>query len=179
MQRLRQVDGPPAFAVAVLVLMVMAAGTLAGSMGASAESTPFPGKIAATNDVALRLPLIDASSAPIAPAERVLTLEQLDAAALRAGWPRVDGWWPEMRRIIVEDECPTLNTHCYNGDDPNGGSYGLAQLNGRQHFDYCGEDFDQRYNPVVNLRTALCVRATLGHFGGEGGWAGADRLGIP
>ena len=107
-----------------------------------------------------------------------LTVEDLDAAALQAGWPKIPGWWPEMRRIITEFECPSLSTHCYNGADPNGGSYGLAQLNGHEHFDSCGERFDMRYDPVVNLRVALCVRAALGHFGGPGGWAGADELGI-
>ena len=107
-----------------------------------------------------------------------LTVEDLDAAALRAGWPKIDGWWPQMRRIITEYECPSLSTHCYNSADPNGGSYGLAQLNGREHFDSCGENFAMRYDPVVNLRVALCVRAALGHFGGRGGWGGADILGI-
>jgi hypothetical protein len=107
-----------------------------------------------------------------------LTFEELDEAAVQAGWPRIDGWWPEMRKIITEFECPSLSTHCYNGADPNGGSYGLAQLNGRDHFDSCGEQFEMRYDPVVNLRVALCVRAALGHFGGPGGWGGADVLGI-
>jgi len=107
-----------------------------------------------------------------------LTLDELDAAGARAGWPKIDGWWPQMRRIITEYECPSLSTHCFNGADPNGGSYGLAQLNGREHFDTCGENFEMRYDPVVNLRVALCVRAALGHFGGVGGWGGADMLGI-
>ncbi len=109
---------------------------------------------------------------------KLLTLEELDAAAAKAGWPRIEGWWPEMRRIITEFECPSLSTHCFNGADPNGGSYGLSQLNGVHHFQQCSEDFHQRYDPVVNLRTALCLRAARGRFGGEGGWAGADELGI-
>jgi hypothetical protein len=109
---------------------------------------------------------------------RRLTPAELDAAAVQAGWPRIPGWWPEMRRIITAHECPSLNTRCLNIRDPNGGSFGLAQLNGRQHFETCGEDYTQRYDPVVNLRTALCLRAQRGRFGGPGGWAGADALGI-
>lgn len=109
---------------------------------------------------------------------RHLTPEELDHAARLAGWPNIDGWWPEMRQIIVDVECPSLNTHCFNPFDPHGGSHGLAQLNGEQHFLACGEDFAQRYDPIVNLRTALCVRAIRGRFGGPGGWSGADQLGI-
>ncbi|MBI2764771.1 MAG: hypothetical protein HYX53_02540 [Chloroflexi bacterium] len=106
-----------------------------------------------------------------------ITLEQLDAAAVAAGWPMQDGWWPQMRLIV---QCESgLNTRAHNTSDPNGGSYGLAQLNGRQHFDRSGEDFELRYDPVVNLRTALWLRTVRGRFGGAGGWKNcAEKYGI-
>jgi hypothetical protein len=109
---------------------------------------------------------------------RFLTLEQLDAYAVLAGWPMQPGWWPEMRRVIL-CETRSLDTQAHNSTDPNGGSYGLAQLNGSQHFEKSGEDFTFRYDPVVNLRTALWLRTVRGHFGGAGGWATcAAGLGI-
>lgn len=109
---------------------------------------------------------------------RFLTLEQLDAYAVLAGWPMQAGWWPDMRRIIL-CETRSLDTQAHNSTDPNGGSYGLAQLNGTQHFANAGEDFTLRYDPVVNLRTALWLRTVRGHFGGAGGWANcAAGLGI-
>jgi hypothetical protein len=123
-------------------------------------------------------------SPPIAVADlpprppRYLTLEQLDHYARLAGWPEGRGWWPEMRRII-QCETALLDTHAYNPHDPNGGSFGLAQLNGRYHFDRSGEDFRRWADPVVNLRVALWLRTVLGRFGSLGGWANcAARLGI-
>jgi len=114
----------------------------------------------------------------IDPSTRFITPEQLDAAAVEAGWPMGPGWWPDMRKII-QCESGSLDTHAFNTSDPNGGSYGLAQLNGRQHFDHAGEDFEKRYDPVVNLRTALWLRTVRGHFGGAGGWKTcAERYGI-
>jgi hypothetical protein len=104
----------------------------------------------------------------------VLTPEQLDAAAYLAGWPMAPGWWPEMRLIVY---CESgRNIFAYNGNDPNGGSYGLAQLNGRQHFDRSGENFDYRFDPIVNLRVALWLRTVRGHFGGAGGWKTCAEL---
>jgi hypothetical protein len=109
---------------------------------------------------------------------RFLTVEQLDAYAVLAGWPQGDGWWPQMRAIIL-CETRSLDTQAHNSSDPNGGSYGLAQLNGTQHFVNAGEDFAMRYDPVVNLRTALWLRTVRGHFGDSGGWARcAAGLGI-
>jgi hypothetical protein len=107
----------------------------------------------------------------------VLTTEELDAAALAAGWPQDPGWWPEMRQII---QCESgRNRYAYNASDPNGGSYGLTQLNGTQHFDKSGEDFELRWDPVVNLRVALWLRTVRGHFGGAGGWKiCSERYGI-
>lgn len=110
---------------------------------------------------------------------RFLTLAQLDEAAIEAGWPMEPGWWPEMR-LIVQCETASLDTMAYNPDDPNGGSYGLAQLNGAYHFENAGEDFALRFDPVVNLRTALWLRTVRGRFGGTGGWYNcANRYGIP
>ncbi len=80
-----------------------------------------------------------------------------------------------MRRII-SCENARLDTQAYNPDDPNGGSFGLAQLNGRYHFDRAGEDFRRWADPVVNLRTALWLRTVLGRFGGPGGWANCAAL---
>ncbi len=107
----------------------------------------------------------------------VLSYEELDAAALAAGWPQEPGWWPDMRLII---QCESgRNRFAYNGNDPNGGSYGLTQLNGRQHFDKSGEDFEMRFDPVVNLRVALWLRTVRGHFGGSGGWKNcSEKYGI-
>lgn len=110
---------------------------------------------------------------------RFLTPEQLDQAAIEAGWPMEAGWWPEMR-LIVQCESGGLDTMAYNPNDPNGGSYGLAQLNGEYHFVNAGEDFALRFDPVVNLRTALWLRTVRGRFGGTGGWYNcANRYGIP
>ena len=114
----------------------------------------------------------------IDPADRFLTLDQLDAAAKAAGWPMEDGWWPQMREII-QCETASLDRFAHNTSDPNGGSYGLAQLNGTQHFISSGEDFNQWSDPVVNLRVALWLRTTRGHFGGSGGWMiCSERWGI-
>lgn len=103
--------------------------------------------------------------------------EQLDAYAVEAGWSGES--WQLMRRIIVECECSSLNVRAHNSSDPQGGSHGLAQLNGRYWFDRYGEPFELRYDPVVNLRTALKLYQERGRFGGFGGWSCADRLGIP
>jgi hypothetical protein len=65
-------------------------------------------------------------------------------------------------------------------DDPNGGSYGLAQLNGEQHFVAAHEDFEKRFEPVTNLRVALWLYRTRGSFAGTGGWQiCAQLLGLP
>ncbi len=122
---------------------------------------------------------IQAGSGPeapyYAPAERFITLEQLDEYARQAGWPSEPGWWPDMRKIIL-CETRSLDTMAHNVNDPAGGSYGLAQLNGSYHFINAGEDFAMRYDPVVNLRTALWLRTVRGHFGGTGGWANCSAL---
>ncbi len=106
-----------------------------------------------------------------------LTVEELDQFAAIAGWPDEPGWWPDMRAII---NCESgRNIFAHNTSDPFGGSWGLAQLNGRYHFDRAGEDFEQRFDPVVNLRTALWLRTARGHYGGGGGWKlCSDLLGI-
>lgn len=106
-----------------------------------------------------------------------LTVEELDQFAAVAGWPNEPGWWPDMRAII---NCESgRNIFAHNTSDPFGGSWGLAQLNGRYHFDRAGEDFEQRFDPVVNLRTALWLRTARGHYGGGGGWKlCSDLLGI-
>lgn len=106
-----------------------------------------------------------------------LTLGELDYYAALAGWTLPD--WLHMRRIISECENRSLNPAAHNGADPAGGSHGLAQLNGRYWFDRYGEDFEQRYDPVVNLRTALKLYLERGRFGGGGGWSCAGHLGIP
>jgi hypothetical protein len=109
-------------------------------------------------------------------ASNVLSETELEQAALAAGWPLGPGWWDDMRRIVY---CESgRNTLAHNKSDPNGGSYGLSQLNGTQHFTKSGEDFEMRYDPIVNLRVALWLRTVRGHFGGGGGWSCADKLGI-
>ena len=105
-----------------------------------------------------------------------ITPEQLDVYAVEAGWSGES--WQLMRRIIIECECRSLNVRAHNASDPQGGSHGLAQLNGRYWFDRYGEPFELRYDPVVNLRTALKLYQERGRFGGRGGWSCADRLGI-
>lgn len=113
----------------------------------------------------------------ITPGQQRLAADQLDAAAVAAGWPMTDGWWPQMKLIVICESGGNMYAH--NTSDPNGGSYGLAQLNGSQHFDRSGEDFALRYDPVVNLRTALWLRTVRGHFGGGGGWKNcAEKYGI-
>ena len=120
----------------------------------------------------------DALSGPVwvpQAGERFITLEQLDAYAAEAGWPNEPGWWPDMRKIILcEDRSLDLMAH--NTSDPNGGSYGLAQLNGSYHFENAGESFEYRFDPVVNLRTALWLRTVRGHYGGTGGWYNCAKL---
>lgn len=109
-------------------------------------------------------------------AANVLTEHELEQAALAAGWPLGPGWWDDMKSIVY---CESgRNTMAHNKSDPNGGSYGLSQLNGTQHFIKSGEDFEMRYDPIVNLRVALWLRTVRGHFGGGGGWSCADKLGI-
>ena len=110
-----------------------------------------------------------------APEDRFITLEQLDMYAKMAGWPNEPGWWPDMRKIIL-CETRSLDLMAHNTSDPNGGSYGLAQLNGSYHFEKAGEDFAKRFDPVVNLRTALWLRTARGHYGGTGGWYNCARL---
>lgn len=109
------------------------------------------------------------------PSQRFLTLEQLDIAAALAGWPNEPGWWPEMRKIIL-CETRSLDTMAHNTSDPAGGSYGLAQLNGSYHFFNAGEDFARRFDPIVNLRTALWLRTVRGYYGGAGGWYNCAKL---
>jgi len=110
-----------------------------------------------------------------APEDRFITLEQLDEYAALAGWPNEPGWWPDMRNIIT-CETRSLDTMAHNTSDPHGGSYGLAQLNGSYHFTNAGEEFARRFDPVVNLRTALWLRTVRGHFGGSGGWYNCSKL---
>lgn len=139
---------------------------------AVAPPKPAPARSAALSLVA------DALSGPVwlpAPEDRFLTLEELDAYAFEAGWPNEPGWWPDMRKIIL-CETRSLDTMAHNTSDPYGGSYGLAQLNGSYHFANAGEDFARRFDPVVNLRTALWLRTARGHFGGSGGWYNCARL---
>jgi len=109
------------------------------------------------------------------PENRFITLEQLDTYAALAGWPNEPGWWPDMRKIII-CETRSLDLMAHNTSDPHGGSYGLAQLNGSYHFVNAGEDFARRFDPIVNLRTALWLRTARGHFGGGGGWANCAAL---
>lgn len=124
--------------------------------------TPTPTPIHTPTPVPTPTPIVDLE-------QRFITLAALDYAAVLAGWPMDPGWWPEMRSII-QCETRSLDRMAHNTTDPNGGSYGLAQLNGRQHFDKAGESFDLRFDAVVNLRTALWLRTVRGHYGGEGGW---------
>ena len=137
---------------------------------------PAPAVVAAQK--AAGAPAVPYTGEPYTGADRFLTLDQLDAAAAAAGWPMTEGWWPDMRKI-VQCESHSLDRYAHNTSDPNGGSYGLAQLNGTQHFIASGEDFNQWMDPVVNLRVALWLRTVRGHFGGSGGWMiCSERWGI-
>lgn len=100
---------------------------------------------------------------------RYLTWEELDSAGAAAGWEAEP--WLKMRNIVSCETGGTLYTAAHNQSDANGGSYGLAQINGRYAFDQAGLDFEQRYDPVVNLRAALWLWEARGRvFGGAGGW---------
>lgn len=151
-----------------LALGLAAAGVLLASAAVSAAMSVEPAPAPPDERAAI-------DSIPVGPSPRYLTPELLDAYGRMAGWPDEPGWWPEMRRIIL-CETASLDTMAYNPADPNGGSYGLAQLNGRYHFDRAGEDFRRWSDPVVNLRTALWLRTVRGRFGGEGGWANCAAL---
>lgn len=124
--------------------------------------------------------VVFAAAAPSAQVREpyVITLSMLNEAAALAGWDTQGTAWATMRRIIVECECPSLNAAAHNGTDPNGGSFGLAQLNGTYWFERYGEDFASWSDPVVNLRTARRLYEERGRFGGAGGWSCADRMGI-
>ena len=140
-----------------------------------AVAAPRPKK--AASPVAMTL-VRDPSTGPVwvpAPEDRFITLEELDMYAAMAGWPNEPGYWPDMRKIIL-CESRSLDLMGHNTSDPNGGSWGLAQLNGSYHFERAGEDFAKRFDPVVNLRTALWLRNARGHYGGTGGWYNCAKL---
>jgi hypothetical protein len=99
---------------------------------------------------------------------RYLSAAEFDTAARMAGWRSED--LPGIRAIVDCETHGTFDTQAYNADDPNGGSFGLAQLNGAQHFVAAGEDFNGRFDPVTNLRVARWLYETRGGFGGTGGW---------
>ncbi len=136
-------------------------------------------RVAVAPPRAVRAVLATQQGVTVAPAylhePRFITIEQLDEFARLAGWPNEPGWWPDMRRIVL-CETRSLDTMAHNTNDPAGGSYGLAQLNGSYHFANAGEDFAMRFDPVVNLRTALWLRTVRGHYGGGGGWANCSAL---
>lgn len=136
-------------------------------------------RVAIAPPKAVRAVLAAQQGVTVAPAylhePRFISLEELDEFARLAGWPNEPGWWPDMRKIIL-CETGSLDTMAHNVNDPAGGSYGLAQLNGSYHFYNAGEDFAMRFDPVVNLRTALWLRTVRGHYGGSGGWANCARL---
>jgi hypothetical protein len=140
-----------------------------------AVAPPRPAKPLATMELSLTHDTYAGPTWLPAPEDRFITLEQLDAFAAQAGWPNEPGWWPDMRKIIL-CETRSLDTMAHNTSDPHGGSYGLAQLNGSYHFYNAGEDFALRFDPVVNLRTALWLRTVRGHFGGTGGWYNCAKL---
>ena len=140
-----------------------------------AVAPPRPAKPLGTIELSLTHDTYAGPTWVPAPEDRFITLEQLDAYAAQAGWPNDPGWWPDMRKIIL-CETRSLDTMAHNTSDPNGGSYGLAQLNGSYHFYNAGEDFALRFDPVVNLRTALWLRTVRGHYGGTGGWYNCAKL---
>lgn len=85
--------------------------------------------------------------------------------ALRAGWKRRA--LPELERILWrESRCLP---HVHNASDPNGGSYGLAQINGFwcEPSRYYPNGYlqsllilttcEQLYKPSVNLVAALAI----------------------
>jgi hypothetical protein len=74
------------------------------------------------------------------------------------------------RLIFRESRC---QPDAYNGDDPNGGSRGLMQINGiwcewyLQSLDIV-DTCDQLYDPATNLRAALAIRNRQGGYGAWG-----------
>lgn len=83
--------------------------------------------------------------------------------AMEVGWP--DELWPRLSKIMWRESRCLPNA--YNGDDPNGGSYSLAQINGYfcrpSRYNPNGWLQDQGvldncldlYDPETNLRAAL------------------------
>ena len=108
---------------------------------------------------------------------RYLSPDQFTAAALTAGWTEEE--LPAIRALVDCETHGSFDTQSYNPDDPNGGSYGLAQLNGAQHFLAADEDFSQRFDPVTNLRVARWLYRARDGFGGTGGWLlCAQQMGV-
>ena len=94
--------------------------------------------------------------------------------AVSLGWPLAE--LPELSRIVWrESRCLP---EAYNGKDPNGGSYGLMQINGywctanslhpRGYLARIGvHDCQQLFDPLVNLQAAY----TIWQLSGWSPWA--------
>jgi len=101
-------------------------------------------------------------STTTAPATTTTTLPDTDCAEW---WPLADsiGWTPEQWQTLSyiiwrESRCQPW---AYNGDDPNGGSYGLTQINGFW-IDYLCDGWEichpnELYDPLINLASAWAI----------------------
>ena len=97
------------------------------------------------------------NTAPLTRAEMVRVLEE-------AGWPS---------ELVKEAFCISGKESCwhpdaYNGDDPDGGSAGLFQINRWWSLHDAGIprfDWERRFEPVYNAEYALKIRIGQGRWG--------------
>ena len=107
-------------------------------------------------------PSVEAASGP-----SQLTTEQLTQVLIETEWP--PDWIPGGLAIAW---CESKFSSYAQGD--SGSSLGIFQL-----WDGWFREGEDPFNPHTNATVALRVRQTRGRFGGSGGWACADLLGIP
>lgn len=85
-------------------------------------------------------------------------------AAMAAGW--TPDLWPQVARVMYrESRC---NPDAYNGDDPNGGSHSLMQVNGIW-LDWFLQSKSiawttaHLYDPITNLKAARAIYERQGN----------------
>jgi len=125
---------------------------------------PPPDRIV-TDTVPRRKPTVTTTTVTTLPPARHAECAKWLGLALRAGWKREV--LPELERVLwKESRCLP---HVHNATDPNGGSHGLAQVNGFwcRPSRYYPDGYlqtkrilttcDELYAPLINLRAALAI----------------------